>query len=163
MAKGNRIILTPDRGYSIEGSIASGETVYPGMVLQFDPTVTAIGGRYTLKIYNRDADGDRPLGPFCVVKEDFGQGKTTADAYSTTAGTRVFAFVPNPGCELNLLFKNVSGTADDVLAGDIFIVDDGTGKVIVTTGTVEAEVAAALEAVTDPTADTLVHSIWSGY
>jgi len=161
MASGNRIVVTPDRGYPVEGIVNTGETLYPGMIVQIDPTQSQVGGRWIMKIYNRDADGDRPAGPFIVVCEDLKQGKTTSDTY--TAGERMQGFVPLPGCELNLLYKNVAGTADDVSLGNLFIVDDGTGKVIVTTGSPETEVAMALEAVTDPTADTLVHSIWSGY
>lgn len=161
MSKGNRIILTPDRGYPVELIVNTGETWYPGMIVQYDPTQSTNGGRHIGKIYDRGADGDRPLGPHVVVCEDLKIGKTTSDSY--TAGLRVPCFVPLAGCELNLLYKNVSGTADDVAAGDLFIVDDGTGKVIVTTGSPEAEVAEALEAVTDPTADTLVWSIWTGH
>lgn len=161
MAKGSKTILTPDRGYPVEGIVNTGETLYPGMVVQVDPTQSTQGGRFVCPIFNRAADGDRPQGPHIVVCEDLKQGKTTSDSY--TAGERFMGFVPQAGCELNLLFKNVAGTADDVAAGDLFIVDDGTGKMIVTTGTPEAEVAEALEAVTDPTADTLVWSIWTGH
>lgn len=163
MSLGNRIILTPDRGVPVEGFHTSGETFYPGMIAQIDPTVTSQGNKLAWKVYDRGADGDRPAGPHIVITEDLLQGKTISDAYDTTSGTRLFGFIPWAGCQLNLLFKNVSGTADDVAAGDLFIVDDGTGKVIVTTGSPECEVAMALEAVTDPTADTLVHSIWSGH
>ena len=161
MAKGSKIILTPDRGYTVEGIVNTGETLYPGMIVQVDPTQSTQGGRPIYKIYDRGADGDRPAGAFVVVCEDLKQGKTTSDSYA--AGERFMGFVPQAGCELNLLYKNVPGTADDVAAGDLFIVDDGTGKVIVTTGTPETEVAEALEAVTDPTADTLVWSSWSGH
>lgn len=161
MARGNRIILTPDRGYPVEGIINAGETPKPGTIYQVDPTQSRQGGRWVWKQFTRDADGDRPKGPHIVLTEDILQGKTTADAYA--AGDRAFGFVPLAGCELNLLFKNVAGTADDVAAGDLFIADTGTGKVIVTTGTVEAEVAMALEAVTDPTADTLTWSMWTGH
>ena len=161
MANGSRIIQTQSRGFPVEGIVNAGETLYPGMIVQIDPTQSAQGETFIMKIYNRDADGDRPAGPHIVVCEDIHQGLTTADSYA--AGARFPGFVPLAGCRLNLLFKNVSGTADDVVAGDLFIVDDATGKMIVTTGTVEAEVAMALEAVTDPTADTLVDSIWSGH
>ncbi len=161
MAKGNRIILTPDRGVKVEGIIASGETPSPGQIVQIDPTVAVQGNRFTWKLYNRDADGNRPAGPHIVLCEDIGQGKTTTDAYA--AGARAFGFIPWPGCELNVLFKNVAGTADDVAAGDLFIVDDDTGKVIVTTGSPECEPFMALEALTDPTADTLVWAIATGY
>ncbi len=162
MARGNEIVVSSCvYGHRVEGIIAAGETPKPGQIVQMDPTVALVGGRHTWKIYDRDADGDRPKGPFIVLTHDQLQGKTISDAYA--AGDRAFGYVPLPGDELNLLFKNVSGTADDVAAGDLFIVDDGTGKVIVTTGSPETEVAMALEAITDPTADTLVWCVWTGY
>ena len=158
MARGSRIILTPDRGFRVEGIIAAAQTPKPGQIVQIDPTVALQGGRQTWKLYDRAADGDRPAGPHIVLTEDMLQGKTTTDAYA--AGDKAFGFIPLSGCELNLLFMNVAGTADDVLAGDLFIVDDTTGKVIVTTGSPQNEVAMALEALTDPTADTLLWSVW---
>ncbi len=161
MSLGNRIILTPDRGYPLEGVINTGETPSPGTIVQIDPTQATQGGRFVWKIYDRAADGDRPAGPFIVLREDIGQGKTMTDAY--VAGTHCFGFVPLPGCQLNLLYKNESGTTDDVTAGVLFIVDDASGKVTLTTGSPQTEVAMALEAVVDPVADTLVHSIWTGH
>jgi len=172
--KNNRVILTPDRGYKVEGYLASGETLYPGMIVQIDPTQSLIGGKHAWKIYSRDADGDRPKGPFIVVTEDILQGKAAAgvassssssagDAYGTGSGTRLFGFIPLPGCECNLLFKNVTGTADDVVAGDLLTVDTGSGKVQVTTSTPETEVAMALEAITDPTEDKMLWCIWTGH
>lgn len=161
MARGNRIVLTPDRGFKLEGIIATGETPKPGTILQIDPSVAVQGNRHTWKIYNRDADGDRPVGPFVVLCEDILQGKTTSDAYA--AGDRAFLFAPLPGCELNLLYANIAGTADDHALGEIGMVDDGTGKIIVTTGSPETEVCVLLEAITDPTADTLAWTMWTGH
>ena len=161
MSLGNRIILTPDRGYKMEGIINAGQTPKPGQIVQIDATQTAQGGRFVWKIYDRDADGDRPIGPFIVLCEDMLQGKTMTDAYA--AGERAFGFVPYAGCELNLLHLNVTGTADDVALGDLLTVDDGTGKVQVSTSTPETEVAVALEAETDPTADRLLWCMWSGH
>jgi len=43
------------------------------------------------------------------------------------------------------------------------MVDDGTGKLIATTGTPESEPFVLLETVTDPTADTLAWTMYSGY
>ena len=43
------------------------------------------------------------------------------------------------------------------------MVDDGTGLIIATTGSPETEVCLLLEAITDPTADTLAWTIWSGH
>lgn len=162
MSRRNEIIVTADpKGRFFEGFVATGETFYPGMLVQMDPTVALVGGRHTCKVYDRDADGDRPKGPFIVVLSDMMQGKATSDSYA--AGARFFGYIPLAGDELNLLYKNVTGTADDVAAGDIMEVDDATGKLIVSTSTPETEVAMALEAITDPTADTLLWCIWSGY
>jgi len=162
MARGNGIIVSPDpKGKFMEGIIKAGETPRPGTIMQLDPTVSLQGGRHTWKAYNRDADGNRPAGPMIVLLHDYLQGKLATDAYA--AGDRAFGYVPVPGDELNLLFMNQAGTADDVAAGDIMIVDDGTGKITPTTGSPETEVAVALEAITDPTADQLLWCQWSGY
>jgi hypothetical protein len=72
-------------------------------------------------------------------------------------------YFPTDGDELNLLFGNASGTADDIPLGTILMVDHGTGKVVATTGTPETEVAVALEAIVDPTADQLLWVRWSGH
>ena len=163
MAQGNRIVIDGDagRGKYTEGIIATGETPKPGTILQLDASVATAGGRHTWKIYDRDADGDRPAGPYAVLREDIFQGKGVSDAYA--AGDRCFLYVPLPGDELNLLYLNLAGTGDDHALGEIGMVDDGTGKIIVTTGTPESEVCVLLEAVTDPTADTLLWVMWSGY
>lgn len=163
MARGNEIIVTgtEPRGYFKEGYIASGETPKPGTILQIDPTVALSGGRHTWKIYDRGADGDHPLGPHAVLLPDHLQGKTASDAYA--AGDRCFLYCPIAGDELNLLVKNIAGTADDHAAGEILMVDDGTGMMIATTGSPECEVAVLLEAITDPTVDTLAWCMWSGH
>ena len=161
MAQGNKIIVTASpKGYIFGGIIVTGETPKPGTIMQIDPTVARTGNRWQVKAYNRDADGDRPAGPFCVLLEDNKQGKRATDAYA--AGDYCELYCPLPGDELNLLFFNQSGTADDITKGDLLIVDDGTGKVFKTTGTVETEPAMALEAITDPTADQLLWVVWSG-
>lgn len=157
MAKGNRIVLTPDRGYPVEGIVANGETHYPGMVVQIDPSVTVQGNRHIWTVYNRDADGDRPLGPFIIITEDLYQGKDTTGSYS--AGQREFGFIPLPGCELNLLLAEVAGTAT-IPAGALLIPDDGTGKWIITAGSPEVEPAMTLEAAPDTGADKLTWCIW---
>lgn len=160
MARGSGIIVTADpKGQFEEGIIATGETPKPGTILQRDPTIALIGGRHTYKIYNRDADGDHPAGSHWVLLHDWGQGKTVSDAYA--AGDHCFLYSPRAGEELNLLVKNLSGTADDHAAGEILMVDDGTGLLIATTGSPEVEVAQLLEAITDPTSDTLAWCQWS--
>lgn len=161
MSKGNRIVLTPDRGYPVEGIINAAETPKPGTCYQIDPTQAVQGNRNVWKVYTTGTDGARPKGPMIILTEDILQGKTMTDAYA--AGDRAFGFVPLPGCELNLLHLNVAGTADDVAAGDKLIVDDTTGKWFTTTGSPQTEPAMAMEAVVDPTADSLMWCIWSGF
>lgn len=164
MSRRNRILIsTEPKGRFCEGVGTTGETYYPGMVVQRDPTASMQNGRPVFKLYNRDADGNRPAGAHWIVLEDYLQGKTVSDSLSGINGDRLFLYAPLPGDELNLLYENVAGTADDVAAGDLLIVNDGTGKFIVTTGSPECEPAMALEAVTDPTADTLVYCEWTGH
>lgn len=162
MARGNCVIVSSNpKGEFNEGYVATGETFYPGMVVQRDPTVALKGGRHTYKLYNRDADGDRPAGAFWVVTERFNTmvGKLITDSFA--AGERVDLYSPRAGEELNLLVENIAGTADDHAAGELLMVNDGTGKLIATTGSPETEVAQLLETITDPTADTLAWCQWA--
>lgn len=164
MARGNRIVVSAVDGAAakyVEGNIAAGETPKPGQIVQLQSATALVGGRHTWEIYNADADGGRPKGPYIVLIEDALQGKTVTDAY--VAGERAFGLIPKAGDELNLLLLNIAGTADDHTKGEMLIVDDTTGKMIATTGSPETEVAQLLEDVTDPTADTLAWCIWTGY
>lgn len=162
MARGNEIIVSANpRGVFSEGYIAAGETPKPGTILQVQIATALKAGRFTYEIYNADADGGRPKGPFYVLLPDHLQGKTVTDAYA--AGDRCFLYTPLPGEELNLIIANIAGTADDHTKGEMLIVDDTTGKMIATTGTPETEVAQLLETITDPTADTLAWCLWTGY
>ena len=146
MSSTAKIVLTPNpKGHFIEVQLASGQTPKPGQHI----TMKSDGN---WEVFNGDADGDTE--ERVVLIEDFLQGKTAADAYAD--GARAQAYIPLPGDVINILFKNVAGTADDVVVGDKMIIDDGTGKAIVTTGSPEQEWYKALEAITDPTADTLL-------
>lgn len=160
--RGNSTIVTADpKGQFDEGFVATGETHYPGMIVQRDYTVALRGGRYTYKVFTRDADGNRPAGGYWVVTERMNalQGKTITDSYP--AAQRLSLYSPRNGEELNLLLKDVSGTADDHTIGELLIVDTGTGKLIATTGSPEDEVAVLQETVTDPTADTVAFCVWN--
>lgn len=160
MARGSEIIVsTEPHGHFVEGIIDTAES--PGTIVQLDVSQNMVGGRWHWVVYNADADGGRPKGPFIVLREDHLQGKTATDAY--VAGTRAFGYIPLPGDELNLLLANLTGTADDHTKGEMLIIDDTTGKMIATTGSPETEVAMLLETITDPTADQLVWCIWTGY
>ena len=162
MARGNRIVVTAEpKGQFVQGYIAAGETPKPGTILQIQAATALKGGRHTWEIYNADADGGRPKGPFIVLLENFLMGTAATTAYA--AGEFAFGYVPLPGDELNLLLANLAGTADDHTKGEMLIVDDTTGKMIATTGSPETEVAQLNETVTDPTADQLVWVTWTGY
>lgn len=162
MARGNCIIVSSNpRGVFMEGYIAAGQTPMPGTIMQIQAATALRGGRHTFEIYNADADGGRPKGPFYLLREDPYQGKRITDAYA--AGDRCFLYTPLPGEEFNLLLLDITGTGDDHAVGEMLIVDDTTGKFIATTGTPETEVAQLLETVTDPAADTHAWCIWTGY
>jgi hypothetical protein len=161
MAKGNKIVVSANprvESSHMEGIIAAGETPKPGTIMQVDPTVALIGGRHTYKIYNRDADGDRPLGPIYILLEDFLQGKAATTAYA--AGERCFLIAPIAGEEFNCIISDVAGTADIAL-GTILSVDDTTGELIASTG--ETEPFVLLETVSAPAADQLAWVRFSGY
>lgn len=160
MRGANQIIVSSEPGGKfMEGFVKTGETFYPGMIVQRDASVALRQGRHTYKIYAPGADGEQPLGPFYVVLNDYLAGGLVTDSFA--AGERCFLYTPVPGDELNLLLLNISGTADDHALGEKLMVDNGTGKLIATTGSPETEVAELLEAVTDPTADTLAWVVWA--
>lgn len=161
MARGNdQIIVTANpRGIFMEGFIASGQTPKPGTIMQIDASVALSSGRHTYKLYDRAADGDQPQGAFWVLLPQLHRSVTTAYA----AGEPCHLYSPVAGEELNLLVANLAGTGDDHALGEILMVDDGTGLLIATTGSPETEVAVLLEAITDPTADTLAWVQWTGH
>jgi len=160
MARGTEIIVSPERrGVFKEGYIGSGLTPKPGTVLQLKASVAENNGRFTYEIYAPGTDGDRRQ--LLVLLPDQLRGKLETDAYA--AGDRCFLYVPVQGEELNVLFGNQSGTADDVAIGDLLVVDSGTGKVQKTSGTPQSQPFMALEAIVDPTADQLIHVEVTGF
>lgn len=162
MARGNEIIVSANpRGVFMEGFIGEGLTPKPGTVMQIQAATSLTGGRHTFELYNADADGGMPKGPLYVLLADTLRGKTNTDAYA--AGDRAFLYTPVAGEELNMLVANLGGTADDHALGEMLIVDDGTGLLIATTGTPESEPFQLLEAITDPTEDTLAWCMYTGY
>ena len=103
------------------------------------------------------------MGLVAILLPDGLRGQIATTAY--VAGERCFMYCPVAGEEMNVLLQDVAGTADDFVVGDRLIVDDSTGKFLATTGTAadKSEPFVVLQAVTDPTADTLVRAIYTGY
>lgn len=163
MAKGNGILVSTDnRGRIMEGKVDG--ALLPGTVVQIKASTEPVSGlAFTWEAYNRAADGDRPQGPIGVLLEDYAQGKTADDAY--VSGDRCRVYIPLPGDELNMLVSKAgTGTGDSIAIGDIFIVNDGDGLLVATTGSVESEPFMAMETVSDVEAEgTLVWCIFSGH
>lgn len=166
MAQGNRIIVSPYPMGRFEEIIVVG-TPKPGTHMELVPTTNAlVGGRRQMEpagttaaagSQGMNADADNI--PICVLlcfadHAACPPGLGPTDAYVTLS--RGAVYYPQAGEEMNLLFQNVSGTADDVRIGDKMIVDDGTGKILVSTGSVESESWESQETLTDPTADQLI-------
>jgi len=154
------IILSSNaiRGVQHEGYISG--TPKPGTIMQIQAgTAMDATGRFTWEVYNQSADGDR--GMWGILLDDSLQGKTYQNAYAD--GDRARIYVPAPGEEFNVLKGDVSGTGDDFAVGDKLMIDDGTGKLILSAGSIESEPFVCLEVITDPTTDQLVWVMFTGY
>lgn len=154
---GNTIIVSADPvGKFLEG-IVSG-TPKPGTVMEVSSYFTG-GRRHTWRAFQPGTDGQRRV--IAVLIEDRMQGKLYSDAY--VPGTRCFLYVPEPGEELNMLIADVAGTGDVHTAGDTMIVQSGTGKLIVSTGTPQSEPFRLEEGSAAPTADIWLAAMYTGY
>lgn len=144
------IIVSPNpRGVFLEGIING--TPKPGTCVS-----QKSDGEY--EAWNGGADGERDL--VAILLEDRLQGGTVDDAY--VSGTRCYMYVPAAGEEFLMLLANIAGTGDAFAIGDKLIIDDGTGKLIATTGSPEMEPFKVREAQTALTADTLVLCQYTG-
>jgi len=159
------IILSPEPRGRFLDVIING-TPKPGVVMQPDLGVEKVGGKFTYEVANTSADGVNPIGPIAVLLNDELQGKPInstpllTDAYVDGKLGRVY--FPLPGDELLMQLQDVAGTGDDHTIGEVLMVDDGTGQLLVTTG-VDCEPFVCLETITDPAADSWAHVMFSGY
>ena len=168
MARGNEILVSANPKGFYEECVISG-TPKPGTVMELKKATAVIGGRWTFEPAGTTAavganlgmaaDGDRLA--IAVLLPDQLQGKIATDAYAD--GDRGFLYYPVSGEELNMLLENQSGTADDFIIGSKLIVDDGTGKLLISASTVESEPFMCLEAITDMAADTLAWCKYTGH
>ena len=159
MARGNEIIVSAEPKGHFEECIISG-TPKPGTVMQVKAATEMVGGRFTYEVYNAALDGDQR--GIAVLLPDHLQGRLATTAYADAE--RGFLYWPCPGEELNMLLANIAGTGDTFAIGDLLMVDDGTGKLIATSGSPESEPFICVETVgTALTADTLTHCKFTGY
>jgi len=159
MAKGTEIIVTANpRGVKAEGFVSG--TPKPGTCMQVKAATEPVGGRHTWEVFNADADGNRRIIAILLPKRLEGGLETAA----YVDGDRCYLYFPLPGDMLNMLVANISGTSDTFGIGDLLMVDDGTGKLIASTGSPESEPFVMMETVsTALTADTLEWVMFTGY
>lgn len=160
--KGNEILISAEpNGRFLEGIVYG--TPKPGTCMQIKAATEMVNGRFTWEVFNADADGNQRL--VAVLLPDALQGKTFDDAYAS--GDRCFLYCPLPGDELNMLVTDINtGTSDTFAIGDLLMIDDGTGKLIDTTGSPESESFICLETYADPTStqtDFWLHCMFTGY
>lgn len=160
--KGNEILISAEpNGRFIEGFVYG--TPKPGTCMQIKAATEMVGGRFTWEAFNADADGNQRL--VAVLLPDALRGKLYSEAY--VSGDRCFLYCPLPGDELNMLVTDINtGTSDTFAIGDLLMIDDGTGKLIDTTGTPESESFICLETYADPTStqtDFWLHCMFTGY
>jgi hypothetical protein len=163
---GNRIIVTPFPRGRFEEIIVSG-TPKPGQVMEYKTGSTGVGGRRVFEpagttnaagSHGMNADGDRITIAVLLAFPDHVACPPGRDANTAYAdGERGAVYYPENGEELNMLLQDQAGTADDIAIDDKIIIDDGTGKVLKSTGAVEQEPFVACEAIVDPIADQLLH------
>lgn len=158
MSDKNKIVLaTEPQGVFLEGTIVG--TPLPGTVMEIVPATEPVNGRFSWRVATPGADGARM--PIVVLMADSPQGKTVSDAYVT--GTRGFLYAPAMGETLNMLVADASGTGDTHAIGDLFIVDNTTGKLIATTGSPESEPFKCTETTTNVLTDELLECQYTGY
>jgi len=169
MARGNEIVVTADPKGHFEEVIVSG-TPKPGTVMEFKHGTAAVNGRFTYEPAGTTAasgvqgmSGDGVRLPIAVLTNLIGAERGLTNDDARTSGTREILYFPVPGEELNMIIENQSGTADDFAIGDKLIVDDGTGKLLISASTPESEPFICLETLTDLTADNLTHVKYTGY
>jgi hypothetical protein len=155
--RGSKIIVSNNpRGRFIEGIISG--TPKPGVVMQVVAATEPVEGRFTWQVFDQASDGRRSL--IAVLLEDDNQGKGSDDAY--VSGTRGRMYCPVAGEELNMRMLDVAGTGDDHAIGDRLMVDDSTGKLVVDSSG-ESVPFVCLETATDPTADALLWTMYTGH
>jgi hypothetical protein len=162
--KGNKIIVSGEpRGRYYWGPVTG--TPRPGTIMQIDVSEGLNDdGNFTFEAFDR-ADGGRSVIFVLLERELQGIAVNTSTSLfpAYVAGDEVGVYVPAPGEELNVMFGNIGGTGDDVTFGEYLMVDATTNPgMLIDPSSEEIEPFQALEAYTDPTADKLIHVIYTG-
>lgn len=166
MANGNRIVLrgTDAPGMREEGTLSNGATALPGVVLELKPTTHFTNGRGSYRVYQPGTSGNRKI--IFVLDVNPYNGQVATQAYND--GDHVFLYCPLMGEDLNMLVKGVAGTGPSTIhnIGDLLIVETGSGKLIASTGSEQADpfqVQDDAAAGTILNADTLMWVKFTGY
>lgn len=134
--KGKSIVVSAaPRGVYLNG--VSAVALTPGQLV--DISAVDSEGNYTFQLAAPGGNGHR--GFFGVVDLPY-QGGVYSD--SIPAGDQVRVYVPIKGDQLNVRVK----TAEVIAVGGKLILENSSGYVLATTGTVEEEPLVALEALT---------------
>ncbi len=167
MARGKNIVCSGDPRGVFRDCIING-TPKPGTVLELRATAD-VGGLWTFGLPARASGAKGEIAIYCPdelqgaigVGASLGAnlGHTPGDA--AVSGTIGRVYFPLAGEELNLLVGSQVGTADDVALNAKFGVETATGKLIADSGYVSCPFR-ALEVITDPTADYLMHVLYVG-
>lgn len=166
MAKGNGILVTAEPKGVFKEVLISG-TPKPGTVMECKSmdsegieTWEAAGTTAANSTYSgMAADGNRLPIAVLLCSADHSSCPPGQDATTAYAdGDRGAVYFPLPGEELNCILKDETGTGADqdfVRGLTKLIVDDGTGKLLASSGSPEAEPFICLETKTDLAADYL--------
>lgn len=177
MAYGNgAVIITPEPGGVFKEGLISG-TPKPGIVVEiksissgivtYEPAgTTAANSTFS----GMAADGNRI--PIAILLSSFdheaalnGGGKNDATvAYAD--GESCAVYYPQMGEEFNMYLQDITGTGSDqdfVIGLSKLMVDDGTGKLCMSSGTPESEPFIAMETKADLAADYLCRVMYTGF
>ena len=166
--KGSRIIVTNNpRGVFEEVIIKTGRTPKPGTCMEIVPSIDPVEGVFTYAEYGIQAassgqyvaaDGDKKCIAILVEKDQ--EAGIYSAAYA--AGDRAKVYYPAMGEQFNMLVEDVSGTGDDKIVGEEYMLDNGTGKLLTADDNAEAHPFTGLEASTNPLADELIWCRFNG-
>jgi hypothetical protein len=167
MARGNGIIAGAEPLGRYEECTVLG-TPKPGIVMTMSIATALVGGRWAYEPAGTTANNSTYTdmsanglhGPIAVLLCSIDHAacppyKDATTAYAT--GERGCVYWPLNGDELNMILRDISGTGanQDFTPGYKLMVDDGTGKLLASTGSGVHEPFICLETKTDLAADYL--------